>query len=168
MSNTSILDRLRGWHEDRLSIDTALGLVGEHAVPTTDLLAVGIALMDTLTAENERLTATLKAVVETGTKMSSERVGDMYSADGYIDYQALSEEAEIAQAALGENTVVEQEFTDGYRDGRDPDAPEPSANRSHAYRHSFAVGRAELANRPRPAWESRINAAEAEAKDAAQ
>jgi hypothetical protein len=40
--------------------------------------------------------------------------------------------------------VSGQEFIDGYRDGRDPDAPEPSANRSHAYRHSFAVGRAEI------------------------
>ena len=40
------------------------------------------------------------------------------------------------------------EFVDGYLDGRDANAPEPSANRSHAYRHSFAVGRAELAHRP--------------------
>lgn len=59
------------------------------------------------------------------------------------------------------------EFAEGYRDGRDRDAPEPSANRSHAYRHSFAVGRAELANKPIPAATSRVHAAEALAKDAA-
>ena len=63
---------------------------------------------------------------------------------------------------------AEDDFAEGYSDGRDPDAPEPSANRSHAYRHSFAVGRAELANRPLPAAQSRIAAAEAEQKDARQ
>ena len=35
------------------------------------------------------------------------------------------------------------DFVSGYRDGHDRDAPEPSANRSACYRHSFAVGRAE-------------------------
>lgn len=39
---------------------------------------------------------------------------------------------------------ADNEFVEGYRDGRDPNAPEPSANRSHAYRHSFEVGRAEI------------------------
>lgn len=43
--------------------------------------------------------------------------------------------------------MSDQEFVDGYTDGRDPDAPEPSANRSHRYRHSFAVGRAEIAGK---------------------
>ena len=57
------------------------------------------------------------------------------------------------------------EFVEGYRDGRDPNAPEPSANRSHAYRHSFAVGRAELAKKPIPAAVSRERAAEAEQMD---
>jgi hypothetical protein len=35
------------------------------------------------------------------------------------------------------------DMVEGYMDGRDLDAPEPSANRSHSYRHGFAVGRAE-------------------------
>lgn len=33
------------------------------------------------------------------------------------------------------------EMVQGYRDGLDPAAPEPSANRSHSYRHGFAMGR---------------------------
>jgi hypothetical protein len=53
---------------------------------------------------------------------------------------------------------LEQEFCDGYRDGRDRFAPEPSDNRSDAYRHSFAVGRAELAGCPIPAATSRERA----------
>ena len=57
------------------------------------------------------------------------------------------------------------EFWEGYMDGRDPNCPEPSENRSNCYRHSFAVGRAELANNPIPASLSRERAAEAEAKD---
>jgi len=63
-------------------------------------------------------------------------------------------------------TSADNEFWQGYRDGRDPDCPEPSANRSHAYRHSFAVGRAELAGKPIPAAISRANARIAEAADA--
>lgn len=43
---------------------------------------------------------------------------------------------------------MSDEFVEGYRDGRNPDSPEPSANRSHSYRHSFAVGRAELKGNP--------------------
>jgi hypothetical protein len=50
----------------------------------------------------------------------------------------------------------EQEFFDGYRDGRDPSAPEPSENRSAMYRHSFAVGRAELEGKPILAAVSRV------------
>lgn len=53
---------------------------------------------------------------------------------------------------------LDREHLDGYFDGRDPDNPEPSANRSAAYRHSFAVARAELANRPRLAVLSRLAA----------
>ena len=62
---------------------------------------------------------------------------------------------------------ADREFMGGYFDGRDPSSPEPSDNRSACYRHSFAVGRAELASRPIPAAVSRERAAEAEAKDAA-
>lgn len=36
------------------------------------------------------------------------------------------------------------DMIEGYRDGRDPDSPEPSANRSASYRHGHAVGRSEL------------------------
>ncbi len=61
--------------------------------------------------------------------------------------------------------AVEQEFAEGYRDGRDPQSVEPSENRSLAYRHSFAVGRAEIAGKPIPADQSRKAAAEAEAKE---
>lgn len=46
--------------------------------------------------------------------------------------------------------MSDSEFVEGYRDGRNLDSPEPSANRSHRYRHSFAIGRAELANKPIP------------------
>ena len=63
---------------------------------------------------------------------------------------------------------TEDEFVKGYVDGRDPDCPEPSANRSACYRHSFKVGRAELAGKPILAWVSRDRAAIAEQKDASQ
>ena len=46
---------------------------------------------------------------------------------------------------------LDKEFADGYLDGRDPDAPDPSGNRHAAYKHSFEVGRAELAGNPIPA-----------------
>lgn len=59
---------------------------------------------------------------------------------------------------------IDWEFIDGYRDGRDKFAPEPSDNRSEAYRHSFAVGRAELAGCPIPAQVSRERAAEIDAR----
>ena len=40
------------------------------------------------------------------------------------------------------------DMIEGYLDGRDPDSPEPSANRSASYRHGHAVGRSEI-NRAR-------------------
>ena len=55
---------------------------------------------------------------------------------------------------------LEQEFAEGYTDGRDRDAPWPNENRSRAYRHSFEVGRAELTKTPLPAAISRKRAAE--------
>ena len=39
------------------------------------------------------------------------------------------------------------EMVEGYRDGADLDIPYPSANRSHSYRHGFAVRRAEVEKR---------------------
>jgi hypothetical protein len=64
--------------------------------------------------------------------------------------------------------MTEADFLEGYRDGRDPTAPEPSDNRSACYKHSFNVGRAELANKPIPAQVSRERAREAEQRDAAR
>ena len=43
----------------------------------------------------------------------------------------------------------EAEMAEGYRDGGDPDSPEPGSNRSEAYTHGFANGRDDLSNRPR-------------------
>ena len=54
--------------------------------------------------------------------------------------------------------IIHQDYMDGYTDGRNPDTPEPSGNRSERYKHSFAVGRAELANKPIAAWISRKRA----------
>lgn len=42
-----------------------------------------------------------------------------------------------------------QDMVDGYLEGLKPDNPEPSANRSHSYRHGFANGRDDLAHSPR-------------------
>ena len=36
---------------------------------------------------------------------------------------------------------AEDDMMQGFRDGYDLDAPEPSQNRSHSYRHGFANGR---------------------------
>lgn len=54
---------------------------------------------------------------------------------------------------------IDQQFYDGYRDANDPNAPPPSDNRHPAYRHSFAVRRAEIAGHPIPAAISRAAAA---------
>lgn len=52
-------------------------------------------------------------------------------------------------------------------DGYDLNAPEPSANRSHSYRHGFAVGRAEKMGGRLPGSYEALSAAadEAMAKD---
>lgn len=39
------------------------------------------------------------------------------------------------------------EMMQGYMDGGDPDAPEPSANRSRSYRHGFMCRRADAAGK---------------------
>jgi hypothetical protein len=64
--------------------------------------------------------------------------------------------------------MSDDEFVAGYLDGRDPNSPEPSDNRSHSYRHSFMVGRAEIEGKPIAAGTSRRSAADAEMKDASQ
>jgi hypothetical protein len=58
---------------------------------------------------------------------------------------------------------IEQEFADGYRDGRDRLCPVPTGNRHPAYVHSFLVGRAEIDKRPIPVAVSRVRVAEIEA-----
>jgi hypothetical protein len=63
-------------------------------------------------------------------------------------------------------TPAEIDFFEGYRDGRDPGAPVPGKNRSHCYRHSFAVGRAQVSGRPLVAEASRRAARIAEVLDA--
>ena len=43
---------------------------------------------------------------------------------------------------------AEAEMVEGYCDGRDPNSPAPSDNRSRAYRHGFQSGRDDLARKP--------------------
>jgi hypothetical protein len=45
--------------------------------------------------------------------------------------------------------MTTSEIVEGYRDGLNPDSPEPSANRSHSYRHGFANGRDDRRRDPR-------------------
>lgn len=63
-----------------------------------------------------------------------------------------------------------EEMVSGYMDGYDLNAPEPSANRSHSYRHGFMVGRAEKSGGKSPASFDRLTklADEAMAKDEAR
>ncbi|MDE2100299.1 MAG: hypothetical protein KGL39_23815 [Patescibacteria group bacterium] len=44
------------------------------------------------------------------------------------------------------------DMIEGYMDGYDLTAPDPSANRSHSYRHSFWIGRQEKLKLPLPAY----------------
>ncbi len=48
---------------------------------------------------------------------------------------------------MAEHRPANEEMVQGYMDGYDLSAPEPSDNRSHSYRHGFMVGRAEKARR---------------------
>ena len=45
------------------------------------------------------------------------------------------------------------EMTEGYRDGRDADSPEPGRNRSAAYTHGFANARDDRRNESRASAE---------------
>jgi hypothetical protein len=58
---------------------------------------------------------------------------------------------------------LDAEFVAGSLDGRNPDSPEPSANRHPAYRHSWEVSRAEVNGKPIPAAFSRCRVAIIEA-----
>lgn len=65
--------------------------------------------------------------------------------------------------------AANDEMVEGYLNGLDPDSPEPSGNRSRAYRHGFANGRDDLARKPRAAAsELRWQADEAIKLDAMQ
>jgi hypothetical protein len=52
------------------------------------------------------------------------------------------------------------EMVDGFRDGYDLSAPEPSANRSHSYRHGFANGRDDRSGQPRASYAELIRMAD--------
>ncbi len=55
---------------------------------------------------------------------------------------------------------LDNEFIEGYLDGRDPDAPLPSSNRSEPYRHSFAIGRNEIERKRNPSYNVLVERAE--------
>lgn len=55
---------------------------------------------------------------------------------------------------------AEDEMLEGYMDGRVADNPEPSSNRSEAYRHGFQSGRDDLARKPSAPYDVRRVAAE--------
>lgn len=59
------------------------------------------------------------------------------------------------------------EMVQGYMDGYDLSAPDPSDNRSHSYRHGFMVGRSEKARgRAAAPWATLLELSEeAMAKD---
>jgi hypothetical protein len=59
-----------------------------------------------------------------------------------------------------------RDHVEGYTDGTDPNCPEPNANRSEAYMHSFNVGRAERDNCPIPAVLSRLAAQQIRSSEA--
>lgn len=60
------------------------------------------------------------------------------------------------------------EMVEGHLDGRKPDNPEPSSNRSASYSHGFANGRDDLAHSPRlPAQVLRLLADQAIREDVA-
>lgn len=82
----------------------------------------------------------------------------------YLDLVATQE------AALIDRKPANADMIEGYMDGYDLNAPEPSANRSHSYRHGFMVGRAEKTNNRSAAPHEKLNelADEAMAKDDAQ
>ena len=45
---------------------------------------------------------------------------------------------------MSSDTMVNSEITDGYRDGLDPNCPEPSAQRTQSYCYGFLNGREDL------------------------
>lgn len=56
--------------------------------------------------------------------------------------------------------TFEAEMVEGFRDGFDLNAPEPSGNRSRSYRHGFANGRDDRRHEPRDSAAALREAAE--------
>jgi hypothetical protein len=61
-----------------------------------------------------------------------------------------------------ETTVrpANDEMVEGFLDGYDMSAPEPSANRSHSYRHGFANGRDDRSGKPRAGHDELVRLAD--------
>lgn len=57
-------------------------------------------------------------------------------------------------------TWAEDQMVEGYLDGRNPDNPEPSTNRSLSYCHGFQSGRDDLTKKPSAPFDVRIKQAE--------
>lgn len=55
----------------------------------------------------------------------------------------------IPQAVEAGRRPTNEEMVQGFMDGYDLDAPEPSENRSRSYRHGFANGRADKTGKSR-------------------
>jgi hypothetical protein len=45
---------------------------------------------------------------------------------------------------MSSDDLINREMTDGYRDGLNPNSPEPSATRTQSYRYGFLNGRDDL------------------------
>ena len=45
---------------------------------------------------------------------------------------------------MSSDDLINRDMTEGYRDGLNPNAPEPAAHRTQAYRSGFLNGREEL------------------------
>jgi hypothetical protein len=48
------------------------------------------------------------------------------------------------ESIVSSDDIINSEMTDGYRDGLDPNSPEPSANRTRSYHYGFLNGRDDL------------------------
>lgn len=71
--------------------------------------------------------------------------------------------------ALISGRPANDDMIEGYRDGMDLTAPEPSANRSRSYRHGFANGRDDRSGKPRDSYHNLARVAdEAMAADDAE
>ncbi len=75
--------------------------------------------------------------------------------------------ADLDQRLAELDAEMAREHVAGYTDGGDPDCPEPSEQRSAAYRHSFEIARREIAKLdPVPAFISRMHAQQIRSNEA--